>query len=320
MNPHKDEAGKPSDLDTIPQSCPLLELPAELRLMIYNYLPTTTRHSSILNLHNHEDSTIPNEGTIKLVLKSVPAALLATCKLIHSEAHPIFGPKISALRNDHPRIIVHPRAFSNRTLLTGILNTISIWMATILDNGKDLPFSSQEKALQATMKEWSYIKPSDLQPPEHKDVFTYIQKSSHQLANLSSPSLNLRRDNQYLEIIVTGFETHARIHKLTHDLGYRVRLLRYGIRVMELGERQAQPLLFTATPARVVGMDFAQYSDFWRQPMPEDEELGDYHVDTKFVKTEVGNEKRYFTARKEYRGMIDREEYEASWAERVEYM
>ena len=301
-----------------------LDLPVEIRLMIYELLPVRTRHAHILHMLSYEQGSDmtplpPDGGTIQLVIKSVPSAILSTCKLIYREAYPIFQAQISKLRTDRPRMIVHLKALTNRSLFIGILNAISTWMATLQRNALDLTFPQLDEAFKDLMNEWGFFEFSQLNSTDLKDVFTFIRKSAHQLVHLSDPSPSVRKSRQFLEILVVGSENHSTMNTVTKDLGWKACMLRYGIRVTEFGEKQTQPILFSYSTARTVANAFGSYSDFWRRPTHADEDLGDVDMEVKYL-GQAWTDKRYRTTSKWYGGPTSREEWKANWAESVVYL
>ncbi|EUC49105.1 hypothetical protein COCMIDRAFT_85699 [Bipolaris oryzae ATCC 44560] len=60
-----------------------LDLPLELRLMVYEHLSITTKHLVL----EHALGEYGRASTIRLVVKSAPVEILRTCRLIHQEAH-----------------------------------------------------------------------------------------------------------------------------------------------------------------------------------------------------------------------------------------
>jgi hypothetical protein len=88
-------------------SFPLLDLPPELRLMIYEYLPNETdSYHRRLNKETH------------YIIETTRAltAILHTCSGIHNEARNIIGEKVATATSIPPRIIV-PR-WSDETFRT----------------------------------------------------------------------------------------------------------------------------------------------------------------------------------------------------------
>ncbi|KAF2247114.1 hypothetical protein BU26DRAFT_520381 [Trematosphaeria pertusa] len=76
-----------------------LDLPTEVRLIVYEYLPIKTRHRQLGP--KGEDFSF-----LKLITKSIPGiSILATCGQIHAEALPILEPRISTLRKEPVRIL-----------------------------------------------------------------------------------------------------------------------------------------------------------------------------------------------------------------------
>jgi hypothetical protein len=82
-----------------------LDLPKELRLMVYECIPIITHH------HVLQDPTIPEDSsscgsTITLVVKSISIAMLLASSPIYDECRPIFDHKLKALRAEPLRLIV----------------------------------------------------------------------------------------------------------------------------------------------------------------------------------------------------------------------
>jgi hypothetical protein len=89
-----------------------LDLPAELRLMIYERLDSATHHYKV----DHPDelsvekSREDIQGTV--IIKSFPVAILATCKVIHQEGTPILAGKLQQLAQTPVRIIMSSATFT----------------------------------------------------------------------------------------------------------------------------------------------------------------------------------------------------------------
>lgn len=81
-----------------------LDLPKELRLMIYEAIEVTHRHHNValectgdpIPYRKRKAASRYPEIHITFIVKSLPMSLLATCQLIHQEASPILRTKILA--------------------------------------------------------------------------------------------------------------------------------------------------------------------------------------------------------------------------------
>ncbi|KAF2819132.1 hypothetical protein CC86DRAFT_375306 [Ophiobolus disseminans] len=85
----------------------LLDLPVDLRLMVYESIPIITRH------HDFQTPSLEPEGPqgmVTLVTKSFETAILATCRTINNEAGRIIAPKLEKLRVEPMRLMIEPDA------------------------------------------------------------------------------------------------------------------------------------------------------------------------------------------------------------------
>jgi hypothetical protein len=74
----------------------LLDLPTELRLLIYEHITPTEQHHTLQ--HEPPGSIYPTTAT--LTTHHLPVSLLRTSKFIHREAGPILGTKLATLRTE----------------------------------------------------------------------------------------------------------------------------------------------------------------------------------------------------------------------------
>jgi hypothetical protein len=92
-----------------------LDLPSELRLMVYEEIKADTRHYRLKDPVFEARSHGMPASYITLVTQNLPVVLLATCHLINEEAKPIFAPKLAALRNEPAQYIVDSASFDTST-------------------------------------------------------------------------------------------------------------------------------------------------------------------------------------------------------------
>ncbi|RYN79084.1 hypothetical protein AA0117_g3964 [Alternaria alternata] len=78
-----------------------LDLPKEIRLIVYEQLPFIRRHSTLIMPY-----TPDHKGSIVLVLQVLPLAILRVSKMIHDEAYALLKPKMYELLYWPPRLII----------------------------------------------------------------------------------------------------------------------------------------------------------------------------------------------------------------------
>ena len=87
----------------------LMDLPTELRLMIYRRLPRQIKHTEahyVGDLYPHSNKTI--DSTVVLITRHLPVAVLRTSRQIHDEAYDIVAHLIQTfVTESQPRVIGH---------------------------------------------------------------------------------------------------------------------------------------------------------------------------------------------------------------------
>jgi hypothetical protein len=82
-----------------------LDLPAELRCAVYELLDAETRLHTIIDPYVYRPLGIdkkPSTSKAAIVVKDVPTAILATCRMVYAEAAPILIPKLKKVRQNEP--------------------------------------------------------------------------------------------------------------------------------------------------------------------------------------------------------------------------
>jgi hypothetical protein len=102
-----------------------LDLPTELRLMVYEYLPIKLTHHKIKvrqpsRLYNGtlmDDGDEDPESSLEVIRKTIPGlAILASCRRIASEAGRILYPKLRVIRDSPKQIITNYAAVGSSEL------------------------------------------------------------------------------------------------------------------------------------------------------------------------------------------------------------
>ncbi|KAH5577792.1 hypothetical protein HBI26_135410 [Parastagonospora nodorum] len=94
-----------------------MDLPAELRLMVYEFIPVTTRHCTVYG--KPPDAKSPTQ--VVLVTKSLSSSILLASHAIYNEASPVFAVKLETLRTEPTRFLLHAGAVFFFTELLDIL-------------------------------------------------------------------------------------------------------------------------------------------------------------------------------------------------------
>jgi hypothetical protein len=76
-----------------------LDLPAELRCMVYEFLPITLKPIKIPMKAKPHYALPENEpASLTIITIEVSVQLLRTCRLVHAEAKQIVAPKVEAIK------------------------------------------------------------------------------------------------------------------------------------------------------------------------------------------------------------------------------
>ncbi|KAJ4294035.1 hypothetical protein N0V90_007724 [Kalmusia sp. IMI 367209] len=111
---------------------PFLELPAELRMMVYKELSVTTVHRNV----DSEKAAMPgtNPLNFKLVHFGIPVQLLATCRLIQEEAKDILQQEVDLIRSLVPKMIVEINENDFPRGVGGTVQLIGLWHQDLMEN------------------------------------------------------------------------------------------------------------------------------------------------------------------------------------------
>jgi hypothetical protein len=104
----------PSPSSTEDKPFRFLDLPIELRCMVYEEIEMSTSHYRLKDptiTDASEEQTTP-ASYMTLLVKSLPVSILATCQTINKEEAALLAPKLETLRNEPSHFIVDSTSFS----------------------------------------------------------------------------------------------------------------------------------------------------------------------------------------------------------------
>ncbi len=170
----------------------LLDLPRELRLHIYEALPTRTTHHVV-----ELDSCLNPGHVVKFtyIRKSINGLpILATCSCIHREGSAIFKARMQALEKDPIRLKIFATPVWNETSLMDLLTSISLSKST----------SDAVVALQSTLSLKRYARPGTYsgaaQPKREVHIALESSRLGGPLMFLAMDGYGLRTANSFLRI------------------------------------------------------------------------------------------------------------------------
>ncbi|KAF2824054.1 hypothetical protein CC86DRAFT_421839 [Ophiobolus disseminans] len=109
-----------------------LDLPIELRLMVYETIPIVTHHLTVPEPPGGGEKY--PYGRITLVTKSYSTTILATCQLIHEEAKVVFQPRLGRLRRDPVRFIIASNGARSFYIMKDVVRNVHHKVRDIVEN------------------------------------------------------------------------------------------------------------------------------------------------------------------------------------------
>ncbi|KAF3042148.1 hypothetical protein E8E12_007014 [Didymella heteroderae] len=164
-----------STLESVPFR--LLDLPKELRFMVYENLTISTRQIRLLPLGDEleiEQRTINfclDRPAITVTLHTLPVQIFTTCRTIYSEALPFLTRKLDRIRKTIPIISV-----DSDCLYTYALASTQTLLRSLLDSLNRHPFFNQRSE---TASLWSKKQGSTPQYP--REVCQWLVQTTHLL-------------------------------------------------------------------------------------------------------------------------------------------
>ncbi|KAH7069804.1 hypothetical protein BKA63DRAFT_580041 [Paraphoma chrysanthemicola] len=124
------------------QPFPFLDLPKELRLIVYEHLPIQTIAFSYPPIHRRGASS----GRSTMIAQCITTSILGTSREIYSEAEGILAIKLSRIRDAPPRMLVNARHQTRDPWTNDIITGIAQYLYVI-----------EHSCLQPSAESWSDI-------------------------------------------------------------------------------------------------------------------------------------------------------------------
>jgi hypothetical protein len=142
-----------------------LDLPAELRLMVYDYLPIRTKQHTLHATKTKVSEAINDRPSAVPVSHHVSAQILRGCRVLQNEAQAAISRQISKIRNMMPRAIINSSALHLLYGEDGVVTHI-IWWLEALHANPEANFDNWMRARQSQMRD---------------DVRQFIQQAAMQM-------------------------------------------------------------------------------------------------------------------------------------------
>jgi hypothetical protein len=151
-----------------------LDLPAELRCMVYEQLNIETRLYSVSYVPTSYFLLDSSPRTISMAIKNVSTSILTSCRLVYAEAAPMLKRKLEHLRKDEPlHFIVDPLSFDHMFYgRNSLIMAIQKQESNIFSYGKEAKWKPSTGYGMTDM----YLDPSD-------EYYALLLKFIHKCAN-----------------------------------------------------------------------------------------------------------------------------------------
>lgn len=158
-----------------------MDLPTELRLMVYERIPIRKHHRTV-----YHDEETRKTHMIGFITGSIDVQLLATCKQIHDEAASFMLPKVKILRATMPQLTM---AGKGVPLTADLVSEILFWHLLLEKESNRASFGA-EADRRGLFRRGTY----DLKNPDFDGEYCVVEKSAMYLngrCNVSSMMIQL---------------------------------------------------------------------------------------------------------------------------------
>jgi hypothetical protein len=157
-----------------------MDLPVELRLMVYEFFPITTRHYVIYTRKSKRARPEHERPSLTVINLQVSVQVLRVCRTVQNEAQATMMSKIQRIKEQTPRIIVDSGATTLFSLKNGVLTHLTHWFRTLRDDkGANFDHWVRQRKVKFPSEVRRFIRQAGIQMMNRWQKLEYFHSKSH---------------------------------------------------------------------------------------------------------------------------------------------